>query len=79
VDDELTLKGLLRIYQHHQQTEKVIEKTSRRKNCFTSRTFEKDSLYFVPLGGSEQFGVNMNVYISGGKFLVVDCGMGFRG
>ncbi|MGB4058320.1 MAG: ribonuclease J [Alphaproteobacteria bacterium] len=39
--------------------------------------FDKDSLYFVPLGGSEQFGVNMNVYISGGKMLVVDCGMGF--
>ncbi|MGB4106642.1 MAG: ribonuclease J [Alphaproteobacteria bacterium] len=39
--------------------------------------FEKNALYFVPLGGSEQFGVNMNVYISGGKFLVVDCGMGF--
>jgi ribonuclease J len=39
--------------------------------------FEKDALYFVPLGGSEQFGVNMNVYISGGKMLVVDCGIGF--
>ncbi len=39
--------------------------------------FEKDALYFVPLGGSEQFGVNMNVYISNGKFLVVDCGLGF--
>lgn len=39
--------------------------------------FEKDALYFVPLGGSEQFGVNLNVYISGGQFLAVDCGLGF--
>jgi ribonuclease J len=39
--------------------------------------FEKNALYFIPLGGSEQFGVNLNVYISGGRILVVDCGMGF--
>lgn len=40
-------------------------------------SFEDNSLYFVPLGGSEQFGVNLNVYISDGKMLVVDCGIGF--
>ena len=33
--------------------------------------------YFVPLGGAEQFGVNLNVYICDGKILVVDCGLGF--
>lgn len=37
----------------------------------------KDGLYFVPLGGSEQFGVNLNVYIAGGKMLAIDCGIGF--
>ncbi len=36
-----------------------------------------DGLYFVPLGGAEQFGVNLNVYISGGKMIVIDCGIGF--
>lgn len=37
----------------------------------------KDGLYFLPLGGSEQFGVNLNAYITGGKIFVVDCGLGF--
>ncbi|MCC7305193.1 MAG: ribonuclease J [Alphaproteobacteria bacterium] len=39
----------------------------------------KDGLYFIPLGGSEQFGVNLNVYVSGGQMLAVDCGIGFTG
>lgn len=34
-------------------------------------------LYFVPLGGSEEFGVNLNVYICDGRLFVVDCGLGF--
>jgi ribonuclease J len=38
---------------------------------------DKDGLYFIPLGGAEQFGVNLNVYAHGGRFLVVDCGLGF--
>lgn len=33
--------------------------------------------YFVPLGGSEQFGVNLNVYSCDGDLLAVDCGIGF--
>ena len=39
--------------------------------------FKKDELYFIPLGGAEQFGVNLNVYGLGGKWLAVDCGLGF--
>lgn len=34
-------------------------------------------IYFIPLGGSEQFGVNFNLYAHDGKWLAVDCGMGF--
>lgn len=34
-------------------------------------------LYFVPLGGSEQFGVNLNVYACDGDLLTIDCGLGF--
>ncbi|MBU0800969.1 MAG: ribonuclease J [Alphaproteobacteria bacterium] len=37
---------------------------------------DKD-VYFLPLGGSEQFGVNLNLYAHGGKWLAVDCGIGF--
>lgn len=43
----------------------------------TSRQLDSEHLYFVPLGGSEQFGVNLNVYAYGGKLLAVDCGIGF--
>ncbi len=38
---------------------------------------DDDGFYFVPLGGSEQFGVNLNVYICDGELLAVDCGIGF--
>ncbi len=34
-------------------------------------------LYFIPLGGSEQFGVNLNVYACDGDLLAIDCGIGF--
>ncbi|MCB9983079.1 MAG: ribonuclease J [Rhodospirillales bacterium] len=37
----------------------------------------EDGLFFVPLGGSEQFGVNLNLYVSDGQMLAVDCGIGF--
>ncbi len=36
-------------------------------------------LYFVPLGGCEEFGVNLNVYICNGRILIADCGIGFAG
>ncbi len=36
-----------------------------------------DELIFIPLGGSEQFGANLNVYAYQGKFLAIDMGIGF--
>ncbi len=36
-----------------------------------------DNLYFFALGGLEHIGQNMYVYKFRGKYLVVDCGMGF--
>jgi len=38
---------------------------------------DEQGLYFVPLGGSEQFGVNLNVYACDGEYIAVDCGIGF--
>lgn len=37
----------------------------------------KDDLLFVPLGGSNEIGMNLNLYTIGGKWLMVDCGIGF--
>lgn len=33
--------------------------------------------HFIPLGGSEQFGVNFNLYACDGKWIIFDCGLGF--
>lgn len=38
---------------------------------------KKDEFVFIPLGGSEEFGVNLNVYGYKNKWLAVDCGIGF--
>jgi ribonuclease J len=40
-------------------------------------TLNPDELYFIPLGGAEQFGANLNVYAYQGKLLIVDMGIGF--
>ena len=48
-------------------------------SSFTFSDFVLDSkkLHFVPLGGSGEFGMNANLYLYGGKILMVDLGMGF--
>jgi ribonuclease J len=38
---------------------------------------QKDKLFFVPLGGSSEIGINVNLYHYQGKWLMVDCGSGF--
>lgn len=43
----------------------------------TDLGLDPDQIYFIPLGGSEQFGVNFNLYAYNGQWLAVDCGMGF--
>ena len=39
-------------------------------------TFKK-GLYFIPLGGADEIGMNMYAYGSNGKWIVVDAGYGF--
>ena len=38
-----------------------------------------DDLAFIPLGGTGEIGMNLNVYRCDGKLLAVDCGVGFGG
>lgn len=38
---------------------------------------KKDQLVFIPLGGSNEIGLNCNLYHYNGKWLIVDCGIGF--
>lgn len=37
----------------------------------------KDKLYFIPLGGAGEIGMNVNLYHYEGKWIMVDCGAGF--
>jgi len=37
----------------------------------------KDTLHFLPLGGSGEIGMNLNLYKTKGKWLMVDCGISF--
>ena len=37
----------------------------------------KNKLFFVPLGGSNEIGMNLNLYHYQGKWLMIDCGIGF--
>ena len=38
-----------------------------------------DDLAFIPLGGTGEIGMNLNIYRCDGKLLAVDCGIGFGG
>ena len=42
-------------------------------------TEEKSDLAFLPLGGTGEIGMNLNLYRLDGKWLAVDCGIGFGG
>ena len=37
----------------------------------------KNDLLFLPLGGANEIGINVNLYHYQGKWLMVDCGSGF--
>lgn len=39
----------------------------------------QDGLAFLPLGGTGEIGMNLNLYHCNGKWLAVDCGIGFGG
>lgn len=37
----------------------------------------RDDFLFLPLGGSNEIGMNFNLYHKDGKWLIIDCGIGF--
>lgn len=40
---------------------------------------ERNSLIFLPLGGSNEIGMNVNLYHYNGKWIIIDLGAGFAG
>ena len=51
------------------------KRISKAENLPTS----KEGVYFLPLGGTGEFGLNMNLYHSNGKWIIVDMGVSFDG
>src|SRR3954447_21722614 len=49
--------------------------TAPRRSDF--REHDPDALYFLPLGGSGEIGMNLNLYGYRGQWLIVDCGVTF--
>lgn len=50
--------------------------TKKKVEKYTKASFAK-GFHFIPLGGSEEFGVNFNLYACDGKWMIFDCGIGF--
>ena len=44
------------------------------KDSFT----KKDKIYFLPLGGTGEIGMNFNMYCYKNEWLIVDCGVTFN-
>lgn len=59
------------IKQKHTKTTKIADKPAHESDK------NDEKIYFMALGGLEHVGQNMYVYKYKGKYLVVDCGMGF--
>lgn len=47
------------------------------KKHLTDKDFDPAALHFVPLGGSGEIGMNLNLYQHAGKWLMVDLGVSF--
>ena len=39
---------------------------------------DKDKIYFLPLGGTGEIGMNFNMYCYQNEWLIVDCGVTFK-
>lgn len=42
-------------------------------------TVPDKGLFFVPLGGAGEIGINFGLYSCDGQWIAVDCGVGFAG
>ena len=42
-----------------------------------SLNLQKNSFAFLPLGGANEIGMNLNMYHHEGKWIIIDCGVGF--
>ncbi len=62
--------------QHNRRFVKKIEKPLNIEDI--PLNMDRKSLYFLPLGGAGEFGLNLNLYHCNGKWILVDLGMSFE-
>ena len=67
VNKDLTITGLFL------PMKKEILNESQIKNIT-----DKDKIYFLPLGGTGEIGMNFNMYCYQNEWLIVDCGVTFK-
>jgi len=67
---------MVKLHKETKETEVKKTKTISDKPAHESDEND-DKIYFMALGGLEHVGQNMYIYKYRGKYLVVDCGMGF--
>ena len=51
---------------------------TNQENTISNLNPGADDLWFLPLGGTGEIGMNLNLYGHQGKWLMVDCGVSFN-
>ncbi|MDC0864410.1 ribonuclease J [Rickettsiaceae bacterium] len=60
----------------YKELSNFIQNNTKNLMSFNPKTY-KNKLLFIPLGGSNEIGINVNLYHFQGKWIMVDCGSGF--
>lgn len=68
---------MIRVREHKDSAPKKVATVAPADKVPAESDINDDKVYFMALGGLEHVGQNMYVYKYRGKYLVVDCGMGF--
>ena len=68
---------MIRVREHKDSAPKKVATAAPADKVPAESDINDDKVYFMALGGLEHVGQNMYVYKYRGKYLVVDCGMGF--
>ena len=77
VDPDLTLWGLRLIYRRNRNQMKTASAYAAGVARSTGLSRRPNALFFLPLGGGGEIGMNLNLYGYRGQWLMLDCGVTF--
>lgn len=61
------------------EQENNVSEQTQQNQLITAEEMPQDKLLFIPIGGATEIGMNCFAYGYKGKWIVVDCGVGFPG